>query len=66
MDNSGLIDHNHKKGLCLEYAQKLGFQHARLPIPEYVELKTRKVRIRIAVDQFLHLPINQSQIRYCP
>jgi tRNA (guanine9-N1)-methyltransferase len=40
---SGLIDHNHKKGLCLEYAKRRGYHHARLPIPEFIELKSRKV-----------------------
>jgi tRNA (guanine9-N1)-methyltransferase len=40
----GLIDHNHHKGVCHEKAIEMGWTHARLPIDEYVSLKTRKVR----------------------
>ncbi|KAL6739925.1 hypothetical protein Aduo_013322 [Ancylostoma duodenale] len=39
----GLVDHNSHKGLCLELAVRKGYGHARLPIDEFVEMKTRKV-----------------------
>ncbi|KAK6023870.1 tRNA (guanine-N(1)-)-methyltransferase [Ostertagia ostertagi] len=39
----GLVDHNSQKGLCFEQAVKNGYDHARLPIDEFVEMKTRKV-----------------------
>ncbi|KAK5985235.1 RNA (Guanine-9-)-methyltransferase domain-containing protein 2 [Trichostrongylus colubriformis] len=39
----GLVDHNSQKGLCLEHAVKFGYGHARLPIDEFVQMKTRKV-----------------------
>lgn len=39
----GLVDHNHHKGLCHEKATELGIPTARLPIDEFIALKTRKV-----------------------
>ncbi|KAH7723801.1 tRNA methyltransferase 10 A-like protein [Aphelenchoides avenae] len=39
----GLIDHNHHKGLCHSIATEKGYAHARLPIDEFVNMKTRKV-----------------------
>lgn len=39
----GLVDHNSKKGLCHQLAEKEGVQHARLPLGEYVEMNRRKV-----------------------
>ncbi|CAD6198065.1 unnamed protein product [Caenorhabditis auriculariae] len=39
----GLVDHNSQKGLCHKLAVEKGFNHARLPIDEFVNLKTRKV-----------------------
>ena len=39
----GLVDHNHHKGLCHEEAGKLGVRTARLPIDEFINMKTRKV-----------------------
>ncbi|KAF6209801.1 hypothetical protein GE061_015551 [Apolygus lucorum] len=38
-----LVDHNSHKGLCLKVAEEQGIKHGRLPIDEYVEMKTRKV-----------------------
>lgn len=38
-----LVDHNLHKGLCHKLAIEDGIEHARLPIDEYVSLKTRKV-----------------------
>lgn len=39
----GLVDHNHHKGICHEKASESGLQTARLPIDEFVNMKTRKV-----------------------
>lgn len=39
----GLVDHNAQKGLCHRLAEEKGLKHARLPIDEYVVMKTRKV-----------------------
>lgn len=39
----GLVDHNSHKGLCYNLAVRKGYGHARLPIDEFVEMKTRKV-----------------------
>ena len=39
----GLVDHNHHKGLCHEKATELGIKTARLPIDEFINMKTRKV-----------------------
>merc|ERR1719334_838197 len=39
----GLVDHNSHKGLCHATASDLGVHHARLPIDEFIKLKTRKV-----------------------
>jgi len=38
-----LVDHNHHKGLCENRAKELNLASARLPLDEYVSLKTRKV-----------------------
>lgn len=39
----GLVDHNHHKGLCHARAQEIGVKTARLPIDEFINMKTRKV-----------------------
>merc|ERR1719309_939544 len=39
----GLVDHNNHKGICLKKAEELGIKHARLPIDEYINMKTRHV-----------------------
>ncbi|CAI4223795.1 unnamed protein product [Auanema sp. JU1783] len=39
----GIVDHNSQKGLCFELAKQKGYGHARLPIDEFVSMKTRKV-----------------------
>ncbi|PIK41989.1 putative tRNA methyltransferase 10-like A isoform X1 [Apostichopus japonicus] len=39
----GLVDHNHQKGLCHQTAVEKGWQHAQLPITEFVEINGRKV-----------------------
>jgi len=38
-----LVDHNSQKGLCHQLAQEMGISHARFPIDENIDLKTRKV-----------------------
>merc|ERR1712110_1367092 len=47
-----LVDHNLHKGLCYSLAKDAGISHARLPIDEFVNLKTRKV---LAVDHVFHI-----------
>uniref|UniRef100_A0A1A9V854 SAM-dependent MTase TRM10-type domain-containing protein n=1 Tax=Glossina austeni TaxID=7395 RepID=A0A1A9V854_GLOAU len=37
----GLVDHNHHKNLCHARATKAGLRTARLPLGEYVDMKTR-------------------------
>nr|CAG4644287.1 EOG090X0D3U [Lepidurus arcticus] len=44
----GLVDHNAHKGLCHSLAVEKGYNHARLPLDKFVEMKTRKV---ITIDQ---------------
>ncbi|KAF2365053.1 tRNA methyltransferase TRMD/TRM10-type domain, partial [Trinorchestia longiramus] len=39
----GLVDHNNHKGLCHRLAVEKGVAHARLPIDEFMQMKTRKV-----------------------
>lgn len=39
----GLVDHNHHKGLSLEKAEANGLKTARLPLSEYISMKTRTV-----------------------
>lgn len=39
----GLVDHNHHKGLSLQKAEENGLKTARLPLAEYISMKTRTV-----------------------
>lgn len=39
----GLVDHNHHKGLSLDRAEKKSLKTARLPLNEYISMKTRTV-----------------------
>jgi len=39
----GLVDHNQHKGICQDKAKELNIETARLPIDEFINLKTRKV-----------------------
>lgn len=39
----GLVDHNYHKGLCLKRAQEAGVRTAKLPLSEYIDIKTRTV-----------------------
>merc|ERR1712059_94784 len=38
-----LVDHNHNKGICHSKATEAGVATARLPIDEFISMKTRKV-----------------------
>ncbi|EDO37892.1 predicted protein, partial [Nematostella vectensis] len=53
----GLVDHNHHKGYCYDQAVKQGFQHAQLPIGEFIKIATRKVLTVNHVFEIL--------VRYC-
>jgi len=48
----GLVDHNGHKGLCHELAVKNQVNHARLPIQEYLDMKTRKI---LTIDHVFHI-----------
>ncbi|BES96267.1 RNA (Guanine-9-)-methyltransferase domain-containing protein [Nesidiocoris tenuis] len=50
-----LVDHNSQKGLCLRIAEENGLKHGRLPIDEFVQLKTRKV---LTIDQVFSILAN--------
>lgn len=39
----GIVDKNRYKSLCLDVAKSAGISHARLPIAEHVDMKTRSV-----------------------
>ncbi|XP_033108169.1 tRNA methyltransferase 10 homolog A-like isoform X2 [Anneissia japonica] len=39
----GLVDHNHHKGVCFQYALDRGWEHAQLPIGDNIQMKSRKV-----------------------
>lgn len=39
----GLVDHNRLKGICLKKAKEQGIKTAKLPINDYMDLKSRKV-----------------------
>lgn len=47
-----LVDHNLHKGLCYSLAKDAGISHARLPIDEFVNIKTRKV---LSIDHVFHI-----------
>jgi len=51
----GLVDHNSKKGICYEMALEKNISHARLPIDEFLEMKTRKVLSIVHVFEILAL-----------
>ncbi|XP_076066573.1 tRNA methyltransferase 10 homolog A-like [Oratosquilla oratoria] len=54
----GLVDHNAHKGLCHKLAVENGIQHARLPIDEYIVMKTRKV---LTIDQVFRILLGVTQ-----
>uniref|UniRef100_A0A1A9V9A8 tRNA (guanine(9)-N(1))-methyltransferase n=1 Tax=Glossina austeni TaxID=7395 RepID=A0A1A9V9A8_GLOAU len=49
----GLVDHNHHKNLCHARATKAGLRTARLPLGEYVDMKTRAVLSTFHVFEIL-------------
>nr|CAG4642025.1 EOG090X0D3U [Eurycercus lamellatus] len=51
----GLVDHNSQKGLCHRLAIEKGFHHARLPISENIDLKTRRV---LTIDHVFNIMVN--------
>jgi len=51
----GLVDHNSHKGICHNLAVEKGLNHARLPIDEYICLKTRKV---LTIDHVFNIAVN--------
>ncbi|CAB3406241.1 unnamed protein product [Caenorhabditis bovis] len=53
----GIVDHNSQKGLCHRIAEEKGYGHARLPIDEYVHLKTRRV---LTINQVYEILVHFS------
>uniref|UniRef100_A0A1B0AM18 tRNA (guanine(9)-N(1))-methyltransferase n=1 Tax=Glossina palpalis gambiensis TaxID=67801 RepID=A0A1B0AM18_9MUSC len=49
----GLVDHNHHKNFCHARATKAGLRTARLPLGEYVDMKTRAVLSTFHVFEIL-------------
>uniref|UniRef100_A0A1A9WI92 tRNA (guanine(9)-N(1))-methyltransferase n=1 Tax=Glossina brevipalpis TaxID=37001 RepID=A0A1A9WI92_9MUSC len=49
----GLVDHNHHKNLCHDRATQAGLRTARLPLGEYVDMKTRAVLSTFHVFEIL-------------
>ncbi|XP_065367982.1 tRNA methyltransferase 10 homolog A [Calliphora vicina] len=49
----GLVDHNHHKNYCHDKATREGLQTARLPLGEYVDMKTRTVLTTFHVFEIL-------------
>ncbi|KAI3384854.1 hypothetical protein SNEBB_009996 [Seison nebaliae] len=51
----GLLDHNSHKGHCYKVAKEFGYGHARLPIDQFMILKTRHVlTINQVFEMLLH------------
>uniref|UniRef100_A0A0V0G9J6 tRNA (guanine(9)-N(1))-methyltransferase n=1 Tax=Triatoma dimidiata TaxID=72491 RepID=A0A0V0G9J6_TRIDM len=50
-----LVDHNYHKGICLKKAEEQGIKHGRLPISEFLEMKSRKV---LTVDHVYTILVN--------
>ncbi|CAG7734231.1 unnamed protein product [Allacma fusca] len=53
----GLVDHNAKKGLCYQLAEEKGITHARLPLKEWVDMRTRGV---LSINQVFSILANVS------
>ena len=51
----GLVDHNSRKGLCYQLAKEKNWRHARLPIDEFIQMKTRRV---LACNHVLEILLN--------
>ncbi|KAI1714534.1 tRNA (Guanine-1)-methyltransferase domain-containing protein [Ditylenchus destructor] len=54
----GLLDHNSQKGLCHSIAIDKGYSHARLPIDEFVKMRTRKV---LTINQVFEILLRFSE-----
>jgi tRNA (guanine9-N1)-methyltransferase len=54
----GLVDHNHHKSLCFDLAVENGLEHARLPIGEFMNMKTRHV---LTVNQVFEIICRYTQ-----
>uniref|UniRef100_A0A915AYW5 tRNA (guanine(9)-N(1))-methyltransferase n=1 Tax=Parascaris univalens TaxID=6257 RepID=A0A915AYW5_PARUN len=54
----GLLDHNSLKGLCLDVAVKEKVAHARLPIDDYVKMRTRKV---LTINQVFEILLRYTE-----
>ncbi|KHN71484.1 tRNA (guanine(9)-N1)-methyltransferase, partial [Toxocara canis] len=54
----GLLDHNSLKGLCLDVATKERVAHARLPIDDYVRMRTRKV---LTINQVFEILLRYTE-----
>ncbi|XP_014274835.1 tRNA methyltransferase 10 homolog A [Halyomorpha halys] len=50
-----LVDHNSQKGLCLKIATERNISHGRLPIDEFVQMKTRQV---LTIDHVFDILLN--------
>ncbi|CAH1397383.1 unnamed protein product [Nezara viridula] len=50
-----LVDHNSQKGLCLKIATERNISHGRLPIDQFIQMKTRQV---LTVDHVFHILLN--------
>uniref|UniRef100_A0A1I7ZWG5 Translation machinery-associated protein 7 homolog n=1 Tax=Steinernema glaseri TaxID=37863 RepID=A0A1I7ZWG5_9BILA len=56
----GIVDHNAHKGLSYRIAQEKGYDHARLPISEYIKLTTRKV---LTINHVFEILLHYTQSR---
>ena len=54
----GLVDHNHHKSLTLDLAQKSNIRTARLPLSEYLIIKTRTV---LTINQVFDIILSVSE-----
>ncbi|KAK7069449.1 tRNA methyltransferase 10, partial [Halocaridina rubra] len=54
----GLVDHNVHKGLCYKLAVEKGIKHAKLPLEDCIEMKTRKV---LTIDQVFKILLGITQ-----
>ena len=56
----GLVDHNQQKGLTHRLANKLGLQHARLPIGEFIKMTHREV---LAVNHVFEIMLKFLELK---
>lgn len=56
----GLVDHNRLKGISNDIATKQGLRTARLPVSEYVDMKTRKV---LTVNQVFEILLYKTMMK---